>query len=317
MTVLGRDTFVRANQSGWGTASDGQTWSQVRSAAPWAITSNEGTVHGASALNIFRIGSLTPGDIEIIARVIPADTTSNVGIIARFQDSNNFYYGVISGGFAIIGRDAAGTFTTLKSTAFAYTAGTAYWLRFRLISNNLFLKAWQDGTAEPSTWIDTITDSTFASGGFGLCSDSSSATNTQFDSLYAVDYANCENLSVSDTFSAQSSFVPTENLSASDGLVAQAGYSTTDSLSVLDSFLSQGGATWTEINPALDVLSVGGIYLPVEMLSIADRFSGVSAAPATINVTWKTRDNTVNWFTRDGKATWTTRDGNVTWRTRG
>lgn len=237
MTVLGTDNFTRANQTTWGTASDGQTWARVRGAMNWAITSNEGTCNSASAFNIFRLGSLAPGDVELLVRVTPADTPSNTGLVARFVDSNNFYYGVLNSGFLTIGKDVAGSFSTLRSVSFTYSAGTAYWLRFRLIGTNLFLKAWQDGVAggEPNTWQATITDSSLASGGFGCATDSSSATNTQYDSFYTVDYANVENLSASDSFLSGGSYVPLDSLSAVEILLGTKQAMWADLLALADS----------------------------------------------------------------------------------
>jgi len=186
MSTLATDTFSRANQVGFGTASDGtDTWSQARGAMTWAITSNKGTCNSASGgtFNVFRLGSQTAASVEILVRVNPADT-SDIGCVARYQDINNFYYGVLSGGNLVIGVNNAGTFTTLRSVGFTYSAGSAYWLRFRLVSTSLSLKAWADGSGEPGSFQATITDSAISSaGGFGLGSDSSSATNTQFDSL--------------------------------------------------------------------------------------------------------------------------------------
>ena len=188
MTILAQDTFVRANQTGFGTASDGQVWARVRGAMAWAITSDEGTCNSAGGtFNIFQPGAKTSAPVEVLVRVTPADTTSNTGCIGRYVDANDFYYGVLNAGSAVIGKDVAGGFSTLASATFSYSAGTAYWLRFRLVSTNLYFKAWQDGATEPGTWTVTATDSSLASGGFGLGCDSSSGTNTQFDSLTVTD----------------------------------------------------------------------------------------------------------------------------------
>lgn len=154
----------------------------------WAITSNKGTCNsaGGSTFNIFQLSSQTPTEQEILVRVIPADT-SDIGIVARYNSTTQFYYGVLTGGNTLaIGVDNSG-FSTLASAGFSYSAGTAYWLRFRLAGTSLFLRGWADGGSEPSSWNVTKTDATFSSGGFGLGSDSSGATNTQFDQFTATD----------------------------------------------------------------------------------------------------------------------------------
>src|SRR2546430_7465885 len=110
MGFLASDTFIRANQTGFGTDSNGiYTWAQVRGSMNWAITTNKGTCNTAasSTFNIFRLGSLAPAAQEILVRVNPADT-ADLGIVARYTDTNHFYYGVLSRTSLIIGMDNSG-----------------------------------------------------------------------------------------------------------------------------------------------------------------------------------------------------------------
>lgn len=196
MAILAADTFTRANGSGWGTSSGGQVWSAPRGSGTYSIASNEGvnTANGGS-FSVARIGSGTSANQEVLVRLNPADTTSNIGCIARFVDANNFYYGVLSGSKVLIGKDVSGTFTTLTSTSFTYANGTFYWLKFNLISTTLRLKAWQDGTGEPAFMV-SVTDASLASGGFGLGSDATGSTS--FDSLTVTDAATAVKLLISD-----------------------------------------------------------------------------------------------------------------------
>lgn len=189
MVTYDFDNFIRANQTAWGTASDGNIWSQARGSMTWAITSNKGTCNSAAGatFNIFRLSSQSPTNQEIVVRVNPADT-ADIGIVGRYNSTSQFYYGVLTGGNTLaIGRDNSG-FSTLASASFSYSAGTAYWLRFNITGTTLKLRGWADGSAEPqNTWNVTTTDATFASGGYGLGSDSTSGTNTQFDSFSVTD----------------------------------------------------------------------------------------------------------------------------------
>lgn len=180
MTILASDTFIHPNQSGWPVP-----WSSVRGSGTYSISSNEGnnSANGGT-FSIARLGSGTAGATNICVRVSPADTTSAIGTVARFQDMNNFYYGILSGGSVLIGRNVSGSFLTLLSENFSYASGTFYWLCFNLVGTNFNLKAWQDGTNEPG-WMVTTTDSSFASGGFGLGSDATGIT--QFDHLIVTD----------------------------------------------------------------------------------------------------------------------------------
>lgn len=199
MAVLASDTFQRANQSGWGTSSGGQVWSAPRGAGSYSISSNEGVnSSNGGTFSFARIGSGTATSTEVLVRLKPADTTSNIGTIARFVDTNNFYYGVLVAGVARIGKDVNNTFTTLASTSVTYTTANFYWLRFNLVSTTLRLKFWQDGNAEPGTYTVTITDSSLSSGGYGLGSDA--VGSTSFDSLTVTDAATVQHLRIMDGY---------------------------------------------------------------------------------------------------------------------
>lgn len=192
MTILASDTFARANQSGWGTSSGGQVWTAPRGGGAYSIVSNEGVnSSNGGTFSVARIGSGTATSTEVLVRLKPADTTSNIGTIARYIDTNNFYYGVLVGGVARIGKNVSG-FTTLASTSVTYTTANFYWLRFNLVSTTLRLKFWQDGTSEPASWTVTTTDSSLSSGGYGLGSDA--VGSTSFDSLTVTDAQTLMNL---------------------------------------------------------------------------------------------------------------------------
>lgn len=198
MAVLASDTFTRTNQSGWGTSSGGQTWNtSARGSGTFNITSNEGvnSSNGATFC-IARLGSGTATATQVLVRLNPADTTSDIGTVARFVDSNNFYYGILVGGVARIGKDVSGTFSTLASTSVTYSSGNFYWLLFNLVSTNLRLKFWADGSPEPSSFTVTTTDSSLSSGGYGLGSDASGSTN--FDNMIVTDAPSAVHFFVSD-----------------------------------------------------------------------------------------------------------------------
>lgn len=201
MVLLANDTFTRANQSGWGTSSGGQTWNtSARGSGTYNITSNEGVNSGnGGTFSVARLGTGTATNTQILVRLNPADTTSNIGTVARFVDSNNFYYGVLVGGVARIGKDVAGSFTTLASTSVSYSSGNFYWLLFNLISTNLKLKFWADGSTEPGAWTVTTTDSSLSSGGYGLGSDASG--NTDFDNMIVTDASTAGHLFIGDGLS--------------------------------------------------------------------------------------------------------------------
>jgi hypothetical protein len=174
MAILAQDTFIRADQSGFGTASDGNTWTVQRSTQIMSIASNQGkaVINGTNtALGIETLSSLAPTDQEVLVNVTVGNTSDIGGAILRFVDTNNYYYcdiGNVSGKLEI-GKDIANVFTSLASTTFSVSANTAYTIRFQVIGTTLRGKIWLKGSAEPGSWTVTVTDASFASGKFGVC----------------------------------------------------------------------------------------------------------------------------------------------------
>ncbi len=138
---LGNDTMVRANQSGWGTAFDGQTWHMV-------------------------LGSTTAGDQDATVRFMLSTSTINAGFELRYQDTNDFYRCSTSVGTVTLTKASAGIRVTLANVNFspALSTGVFYRMRFRVTGDgtaapvNLQAKVWQDGTTEPTSWTITAQD---------------------------------------------------------------------------------------------------------------------------------------------------------------
>lgn len=267
MAVKSMDTASRANQTQWGTATGdpfgAEAWAQDRGTANWNITSNEMCCNSASNFNVFILGSQTSGPQEILVRVNPADTTNNHGIIGRYNSSTQYYYFVLVGGNLVIG--VAPSFSTIASVSFSYSAGSFYWLRARLLSNNLYAKAWASGSAEPTVWSTNGTDSTYPSGGYGLGSDVPGATNTQFDGFVVTDAT----IGVaSDAVTLSESITQTGVVSLSDSVqvgesVTQTGASsTTDAVTLSENVTQAGAASFTDtVMPSENVTQAGSVQL--------------------------------------------------------
>src|SRR5579859_2441581 len=101
MTQLGFDNFTRGNQAGWGTASDGQTWTK-QSTGTASISSDTGTLTSSTVgtNTIETLGNSTPADCELLAIVETSSTTDTVGIIARWATGNNWYRLALTNGGA-------------------------------------------------------------------------------------------------------------------------------------------------------------------------------------------------------------------------
>lgn len=327
MGILASDTFSRANQSGWGTSSGGQVWSSARGAGTYNIMLNEG-VNSANGgtFSVARIGTGTTTSTEVLVRVQPADTSSDIGTIARYVDNNNFYYGVFVSGTVAIGKDVSGTFTTLTSTSFSYSTSNFYWLKFNLVGTTLKLKAWQDGTSEPANWTLTTTDSSLSSGGYGLGSDATGSTS--FDSLTVTD-ASLTNLATlaQDTFKVRATFATEARatfkiravlatLSRDSfkvrAVLATLAHSTFKIRAVL---VSEAHATW-KIRAVLATLSRTTFKIDNVLKLLATSAQATFKIKLGAVLTWVTRDNETIWIARDNDATWETRDNETIWKAR-
>ena len=164
-TTLSSDTFSRANQSGWGTASDGETWAHSVGTTTLAISGNEGTATGTTGANLMLLGSNTALNAEALVRMSSSTGNDTPGPVLRATGTTTYYNATLNGSLLVIRKDIAGTVTTLASVSFTMSAATFYWLRFRVVGSTLYAKAWQDGSAEPAAWTATATDTAITSAG--------------------------------------------------------------------------------------------------------------------------------------------------------
>ncbi len=168
-TTLAKDTFQRANQTYWGTASDGQKWGgDANSSSVFSISANTGKVANASTNYSAVLGPIATNAQILFSGSISNFNGTNLGAVLRWKDGNNWYKAYIDGTSLIIQKKVQGTTTILGTKAFAATAGTSYTLRFSVIGTTLSTKVWQTGTTEPTNWMITVTDSSIQSGYCGL-----------------------------------------------------------------------------------------------------------------------------------------------------
>lgn len=243
MTQLGVDSFIRPDQSGWGNASDGQTWAQLRGNGALAISSNKGTItRGGGAYEVMALGTGVSADGETSVRFITGSLSDSAGLTFRYTDSNNWYYFDLGnlGQKIEIGKDVAGTFTSLVSAAFTWTATTAYRMRARIVGSFLALKVWADGVAEPNTWGLSVADSSLtAPGRICISCLPGSGSTLQFDSFSCVDYIWADSTPLADSFGSQVIFNPVDQLSVLDSLSMLDTASFVDGLAISDSFSAQ------------------------------------------------------------------------------
>jgi hypothetical protein len=200
MTVVAADTFAgrtiadTASASGWGTASDGNTWALISGFAggtgTLGVASGEGRHTNGANGTPWRValGSATSGDWDVKVRFILTNTSDRIGMFARSTDSTHFllmrYNG--AGVWQMLDQPGTGTVTTDISASIALTptVSVAYWLRFRVVGTTAKVKVWQDGTSEPASFASSTTVSS-QTGKAGLYVLTQSTNTENVDSFTA------------------------------------------------------------------------------------------------------------------------------------
>jgi large repetitive protein len=173
--VLAKDQFGRTLATGWGTADTGGAYSLTGAASLFGVSGGTGSIRVAagSTPKVF-LNGVSSTDTDLTADV-SMDKVANAGsasvyLVARGTATDGYR------GRVAIGTNGALTLTVSKAVAntetvvktgtvpgLTYTAGTVLHLRMQAVgsgSTDLKLKVWKDGTAEPSTWQVTATDTT-------------------------------------------------------------------------------------------------------------------------------------------------------------
>jgi hypothetical protein len=190
--ALLQDTVQRADVgSGWGTATDLNTWvKEVSGGGVLTVAGGELKATGISANtpDMMHLGSVTAVDAEGLYRFAygvatgeyagialrVTSWTSATMYVARHDDVGNF----------TIDKWVAGTKTNLFTSAVALTPGTFYWIRFRAQGSGLSIRWWTDGSGEPGTWNGTATDTSItAAGAMGFRVYAGNAAAIQIDSV--------------------------------------------------------------------------------------------------------------------------------------
>lgn len=169
LPVIVQDTFARGNQIYWGTASDGHTWgADAASNAIFSINSNQGQVATAGTIVNGILGPAVSNGQVFFTGSTSSFSNSDFGALLRYTDNNNWYKAYIDGSNLLVRRMLTGTNTVLTQTPFAASGGTSYTLRFQIIGATLMARVWATSGSEPSTWMVTVSDNSFASGYAGL-----------------------------------------------------------------------------------------------------------------------------------------------------
>src|SRR5579885_2623679 len=167
--LLAQDTFQRANQTYWGTASDGHPWQgDASSNAAFSIVNNTGQISGTGAYNAQLGPVVQNAEVLFTSSITSFANSSSIGALLHWEDANNWYKAGLTGSTLVLQKKLNGVLSTLTSVSFTASPGTAYTMRFRMVNSTLYVKVWVAGQPEPTNWLLTVADSSFQTGSCGL-----------------------------------------------------------------------------------------------------------------------------------------------------
>jgi len=198
MTTLAQDTFIRANQSNWGTASDSETWSTSGASSTQSINANKGIIAATSGSDTHnRLGTQTADDQDIQCKIAINDANDVAGVEARFSAANgsSAYKLLYYANDFHLNKAFNGSTTILQNYGgYNVTPGTAYQFRIRCVGSTVQAMAWPDSGTMPANWMLSTTDLSITSGGFAVLGASSSGSGVQFSQFVASDVAPSEEM---------------------------------------------------------------------------------------------------------------------------
>jgi hypothetical protein len=185
-TVVGQDNFQRGNQSLWGTASDGQSWSgDANTSNVFSINGNTGQIANGNTSYNAVLGPMAANADVVVSGSVSNFSNANLGAVLRWTDTTNWYKAYIDGKNLVIQSRINGTATTLKSVAFTASANTSYTIHFRAVGTTLTANVWKTGATEPSGWMASATNSSLPTGQCGVRAQVSSGVTVKITSFKA------------------------------------------------------------------------------------------------------------------------------------
>ncbi|HEU5226552.1 MAG TPA: S53 family peptidase [Ktedonobacteraceae bacterium] len=166
--LLAQDTFRRANQTFWGTASDGHVWQgDASNNSAFSIVSNTGQISGNGAYNTL-LGPVVQNAEIVMTSSLTDFTGSSIGALLHWVDANNWYKAGLTGSALVLQKKVNGMTLMLGSVPFTASPNTAYTMRFRMVNSTLSVKVWVAGQPEPTAWQLSVADNSFQTGSCGL-----------------------------------------------------------------------------------------------------------------------------------------------------
>ncbi|QRV28821.1 hypothetical protein I6J39_17010 [Streptomyces californicus] len=204
ITGQAEDDFTgRTVSAGWGTAPSGQPWTLLGGVpGDYAVSGGVGQ-HSMTPRDTIRhtLASASAADQDLrfdwSLNSLPVGDSAYIFPMVRASGATSMYFGRVqvaaSGAMTLTLRKRVGGETQLGSayaTGLTYAPGAWYTVRLSIIGSTLAMKMWLRGTAEPTGWQLSVTDSDLtAPGSVGCRSLLGSAATTasltaSFDNLH-------------------------------------------------------------------------------------------------------------------------------------
>jgi Concanavalin A-like lectin/glucanases superfamily/PKD domain len=174
--TVGKDAFGRTVASGWGTADTGGAWSIVASGSTASVADGSGRISipiGRTAT--LRLPAVSNTETDLLSttwtETVPTGGGVYLSAIARSTAAGDYRSRLRvlpSGQVSLNLSRVTGTTETALTTAVVvpgvtYTASTKLLVRTQVVGTSpttLRAKVWAVGSAEPSAWLQSVTDST-------------------------------------------------------------------------------------------------------------------------------------------------------------
>ncbi|WP_158437797.1 PKD domain-containing protein [Naasia lichenicola] len=167
---LALDSFTRTVSGGLGTAQIGGTWTTSSGATSFGVANGTANISTASGSTRYAyLAGVSSTDTDVTATIsVPRPTASSVyaGILSRRVGSSDYRARVVIASTGAVQLQVQATATTLQSVTPAgltYNTGDRLQLRVQTVGTSpttLRAKVWKVGTAEPSAWQISRTDTT-------------------------------------------------------------------------------------------------------------------------------------------------------------
>lgn len=204
MTTKATDNYTRANQSGWGTASDGvNVWgAPVNGNGTASIVSDRGVFGNVNNDTQMVCGSISLTDINMLVKVSTSDTGNLAGVLWRYSSASGgsgYRCGFYNGNEFIVDKYTSGARSNVVTASItAYTANTDQWIRLiHTSSGTLQIRWWPDGQSEPTNFNTPFvnqSETTYASGNFGVSVFILSGGTASYGSYTVTDNASSTSL---------------------------------------------------------------------------------------------------------------------------